>query len=835
MTLVRLLPGIAFRAEPPTQVSLPRMDVSAFVGFAQCGPLHTPVVIESYGEFVDIFGGVVRLARDEVNAIDQTACLAPAVQAFFNQGGRRCWVVRVAAIATESETGQSMGAETSYFYPPGLLQIQPSGYRPVALAARSPGSWADALEAGVELLSTPLSFTAPTTTDLATLDISPPPQPLQVGDLLQFNGDRTTTNQQRGYAVIEVITPLANGHLRLSLGTSYWFQHVVLADLPNSLGTVTYQDRDVTGNLAGNILTAPLEVRAGDWVLFMTASLRAWLQVAQDGGDRLILNPLGWQEGFDLTTFNLAQVQLIRLGLRARQADGNFTLEDLACAAPQPRFLGYLPNDATLFNPRWGQPSLPSDDPSLGLRATVRSPRFPLAATATTPFIPLGVETAAIWRSPTYSDRLPLERDGLVPETEDPGGLTGLDWAEFWPRLYLDPSLRDVSQRSLLTTAQDRLYLQGRALRGIHALLPIAEISSVATPDAAHVGWQLTASEQQQEEPPTLGLFLYLLLVLDQAMEPRDFVTKDQLTPTQFIWRFFLMAEPVSAMVASSPETSSDWLLLPSLTYETAGLLTIQTATARLAAALGDRVAICGLPKHYLSAEVRLYQQQLLVQLQQSGNSTASYVALYHPWLINRDLSGNLRHSHPAGAVCGAIASRSRQRGAWVAPANEVLVDALGTTPILMETDEAILYQLGINPIRFQTAIATIWGAFTQSTVPELEDLNIRRLLILLKRIATNVGREHIFDVHNGALRRRVKRQFERVLGQLFQLGAFAGDVPVEAYQVSIDTTLNTATSVAQGRFIVELKVAPSQPLTFITVRLLQQAPEALLIQEVFR
>jgi phage tail sheath protein FI len=33
---------------------------------------------------------------------------------------------------------------------------------------------------------------------------------------------------------------------------------------------------------------------------------------------------------------------------------------------------------------------------------------------------------------------------------------------------------------------------------------------------------------------------------------------------------------------------------------------------------------------------------------------------------------------------------------------------------------------------------------------------------------------------------------------------------------------LNTAESVEQGRFIVELRVAPSLPLTFLTIRFIQ-------------
>jgi phage tail sheath protein FI len=56
----------------------------------------------------------------------------------------------------------------------------------------------------------------------------------------------------------------------------------------------------------------------------------------------------------------------------------------------------------------------------------------------------------------------------------------------------------------------------------------------------------------------------------------------------------------------------------------------------------------------------------------------------------------------------------------------------------------------------------------------------------------------------------------------MFARGAFAGRTAATSYQVNTDVSLNTPVSVDQGRFIVELKVAPSLPLTFITVRLVQ-------------
>jgi len=67
----------------------------------------------------------------------------------------------------------------------------------------------------------------------------------------------------------------------------------------------------------------------------------------------------------------------------------------------------------------------------------------------------------------------------------------------------------------------------------------------------------------------------------------------------------------------------------------------------------------------------------------------------------------------------------------------------------------------------------------------------------------------------------------------MFSRGAFAGATPANSYQVVVSETLNNSRSVEQGRFIVELRVAPSQPLKFVTVRLVNSAGRST-ITEVF-
>src|SRR5579859_2518804 len=137
-TAPRRLPGVRFEtAAPVLDEVLPRMDLAVFVGFAATGPLHTPVVVEDVAQFSAVFGGAVALAWDQARSEQVFAYLGPAVRAFFRNGGRRCWVVRVAG-----------DAQSNLLPIPGLLRLAPGGPVPAFAQARSEGSWSDALRVG---------------------------------------------------------------------------------------------------------------------------------------------------------------------------------------------------------------------------------------------------------------------------------------------------------------------------------------------------------------------------------------------------------------------------------------------------------------------------------------------------------------------------------------------------------------------------------------------------------------------------------------------------------------------------------------------------------------
>ena len=110
--------------------------------------------------------------------------------------------------------------------------------------------------------------------------------------------------------------------------------------------------------------------------------------------------------------------------------------------------------------------------------------------------------------------------------------------------------------------------------------------------------------------------------------------------------------------------------------------------------------------------------------------------------------------------------------------------------------------------------------ANTMTDVAAVRPIGVRRLTMLLRRLARREGVGVVFEPNDRELRRLVGLRFERLLTGLFQRGAFAGAVPAEAFEVSTGDSVNPQAAVESGRFVVEVRFAPSRPLEFITVRL---------------
>ena len=143
------------------------------------------------------------------------------------------------------------------------------------------------------------------------------------------------------------------------------------------------------------------------------------------------------------------------------------------------------------------------------------------------------------------------------------------------------------------------------------------------------------------------------------------------------------------------------------------------------------------------------------------------------------------------------------------------------------------LHDLQVNVILRAPAGFVFMDDLTLSRDTDTVPISVRRLLILLKRLALREGAGLIFEPNDTDLQERVYTDLERVLSILHLRGAFKGTDASDAFEVVADTTVNPQDSIDDGKFVVELRVAPSEPLKFLRVRLVQSGPQAIAVAEV--
>lgn len=880
-TSTRRLPGLRFETQsPPSADSLPRMDVAVFAGFAASGPINRPVAIEDSAQFTAIFGADAALAWDMERGLMARAYLGPAVRDFFRQGGRRCWVVRVAG-----------AARYNYFPVPALLELRADGKLAPAFArARSEGSWSDALRAGTRLQAQPVEVTRASFAGYK-FELRPQsPGDLKPGDLLRFN------LRDQGlvlYAVVKLVAPseqeVTHRSLKIECVKPAWFSTQSPEQLPPPSRVLVY-DKKIEGEEVA--VTEQPAIHGLDIKLKCALTLagapapgtlmsvdfdqsRLWLTVREsksiaDGSHLGSVQIEGrglWLLDAVPVVSPDATVEVERLSFDLLVQEGGAkpqSLNNLGFHESHARFWGDWPTDEQRYE---NMPVFTFATPNTNREL------FPLAArgektnrnSSREVYLPLAMPLLAdSFTGAISQSQSALERDGLH--------LFGSD-------LFLDPSLRDVSLEDLMSQADYLRYQSSapRALQGIHAALDIEEATIIAVPDAVQRGWTLDIPAPTPPEPPSteiparedfIDCGLRDLVPPDLRIDdetPRGtislqwsslaiatrYVVEESRSPswtgaevvysgaqtrvvlygrTEGDYFYRVRAESKVAIgnwshgVHAGVGSSRQWRMEPAESYSPAPLLAVHHALLRMCAARGDLFAVLAVPEHYREDEAITHADLLRPANNLLEQRAAGYGALYHPWLISRRdvLFEPWQVVPPDGAASGVMARRAIALGAWNAPANELLRGVISLAPPLAAARRLDLQQARINIFRREPRGFLSLGADTLSHEADLRPINVRRLLILLRRLALRLGANYVFEPNDDSFRRLVQRGFEAALQHLFERGAFAGATPATSYQVVTDASSNTQTSMDQGRFIVELRVAPSLPLTFITIRLVQ-------------
>lgn len=195
----------------------------------------------------------------------------------------------------------------------------------------------------------------------------------------------------------------------------------------------------------------------------------------------------------------------------------------------------------------------------------------------------------------------------------------------------------------------------------------------------------------------------------------------------------------------------------------------------------------------------------------------------YYPGLLVADPLGGataaLRSIPPSGHVTGVISRLDRERGAFYAPANVVLDEAVDLDPVLTGPEQVAISGAGLNLLHCAPGRGLlVWGGRTLD--PKNPYLTHRRLLHRLVRAVHRAADPLVFDVNGPELRLSLVRAVTSVLLAAFRAGALAGARPQDGFQVVCDDS-NNPPGADPGQVVCEIAVAPAVPMEFIHLRLL--------------
>jgi phage tail sheath protein FI len=244
-----------------------------------------------------------------------------------------------------------------------------------------------------------------------------------------------------------------------------------------------------------------------------------------------------------------------------------------------------------------------------------------------------------------------------------------------------------------------------------------------------------------------------------------------------------------------------------------------------------DRVAV-------LDSALDITDDNLVISSDASGiwrpSSPKGYGAFYFPWIEVADPLGGVGDRvavPPSGHVAGIYARSDAQRGVHKAPANEVVLGALGTRYPVSKARQAALNPGGVNCIRDFGGTIKVYGARSLASDPQGDPewtyINVRRLVNYLRESIDEGTQWVVFEPNAPELWSRIRRNVGAFLTTVWASGALVGATPEQAFYVRCDETTNPPEVRDLGRVVAEIGVAVVRPAEYVVFRLSQWAGAA--------
>ena len=195
-----------------------------------------------------------------------------------------------------------------------------------------------------------------------------------------------------------------------------------------------------------------------------------------------------------------------------------------------------------------------------------------------------------------------------------------------------------------------------------------------------------------------------------------------------------------------------------------------------------------------------------------------NYVSTYFPDVFIDDSTNSQRISVPASvAALGALGFNDRVSYPWFAPAgfNRAALDFVKNVSVRLNvSDRDALYDSRINPIAtFPRLGFVIFGQKTlQIKKSALDRVNVRRLLLEVKRIIIGIANRLVFEQNTPIVRNRF------VSDSVFQLSLIQTQAGLEGFQVVMNETNNTQEDIDLSRLNGRIVIIPTRSIEYIAL-----------------
>jgi hypothetical protein len=204
--------------------------------------------------------------------------------------------------------------------------------------------------------------------------------------------------------------------------------------------------------------------------------------------------------------------------------------------------------------------------------------------------------------------------------------------------------------------------------------------------------------------------------------------------------------------------------------------------------------------------------------VEQAAGEDSNYVATYYPWVKTIDINTNkLVAVPPSVLLAGTFAQNDRLGAEWFAPAGLNRGGIAGAVQVLnrlTQSERDTLYEGKVNPI------ATFPGqgisAFGQKTLQDsasaLDRINVRRLLINLKKFVASTSRFLVFEQNTAQTRSKFLNTVNPYLEAVQQRQG------LYAFRVVMDETNNTPDVIDRNILQGSVFLQPAKTAEFIVI-----------------